>query len=187
MTTTIVPWLFNQVLRWSCDKWKSYISIFTRPMATTLDREVASDERMLFKKSHNPLITWTHQVTWQMKKCYISISTRPVITKPDKMVAIIRNQNYKVKYIFDHLVMWGHVTNKKRFISTSAGPMATKLDRMMAYDNGSRPNGYMTQESLGKQKTLISISTRLMSTKLDKVAANDVGSSPTKSHDCSIT
>ena len=44
-----------------------YISISTRPVATKRDREVASDEKMLSTKSHNPLITWAHQVTRQMK------------------------------------------------------------------------------------------------------------------------
>ena len=42
---------------------KSYTSTSTRPMATKLDREVASDEKMLSTKSHKPLITWTYQVT----------------------------------------------------------------------------------------------------------------------------
>ena len=55
-------------------------------MATKLDREVASDEKMLSSKSHNLLISWTHQVAWQIKKRYISISTRPVATKLDRMV-----------------------------------------------------------------------------------------------------
>ena len=42
---------------------KSFISFFTRPMATKLDRDAAFDEKMLSTKSHNPLIMWTHQVT----------------------------------------------------------------------------------------------------------------------------
>ena len=32
-------------------------------MATKLDREVAFGENMVSIKSHNPLVTWTHQVT----------------------------------------------------------------------------------------------------------------------------
>ena len=49
----------------------AYTSIF---MAAKLDREVASNERMLSVKSHNPMITWIHQVKCQ-KKRYISIFT----------------------------------------------------------------------------------------------------------------
>ena len=36
-------------------------------MTTKLDREVASDEKMLSTKSHNPLVTWKHEVTGQIK------------------------------------------------------------------------------------------------------------------------
>ena len=46
---------------------KRYISTSTRPLATKFDREVASDEKILSTKLHNPLITWTHQVTRQIK------------------------------------------------------------------------------------------------------------------------
>ena len=42
---------------------KSYISTSTRPTATKLGSEFASDERILSMKSYNPLIMWTHQVT----------------------------------------------------------------------------------------------------------------------------
>ena len=34
-----------------------------KAMATKLDREIVWDKVMLPIKSHNPLITWTHQVT----------------------------------------------------------------------------------------------------------------------------
>ena len=37
------------------------------PIATKLDREVASDERMLFAKPHNLFIMWIYQVTLQIK------------------------------------------------------------------------------------------------------------------------
>ena len=49
--------------------------------------EVASDKKILFKKLHNPLITWIDLVTRQAKKRYISISTTPVAPKLDRMVA----------------------------------------------------------------------------------------------------
>ena len=36
-------------------------------MTTKLDREVASDEKMLSTKSHNSLVTWKHEVIGQIK------------------------------------------------------------------------------------------------------------------------
>ena len=63
-----------------------YISTSTRPMTTKLDRDAASDEKMLSSKSHDPLITWIDQATWK-KPRYISIFTRPMATKVDRMRA----------------------------------------------------------------------------------------------------
>ena len=63
----------------------AYTSIF---MAAKLDREVASNERMLSVKSHNPMITWIHQV-----KC-------------QKNVISPFSQAH-----FYHVITGGHVTN----------------------------------------------------------------------------
>ena len=61
----------DPLINWSSDhvtNEKRYIFVSTRPVATKFDREeIASDEKMLFTKSHNPLITWTPQVVWQIK------------------------------------------------------------------------------------------------------------------------
>ena len=46
-----VTWSFDHVANEKC-----YISTSTMPTATKLDTEVASDEKMLSKKLHNPLI-----------------------------------------------------------------------------------------------------------------------------------
>ena len=40
-------------------------------MTTKLDRDAASDEKMLSSNSHDPLITWTDQVTWKKKTLYL--------------------------------------------------------------------------------------------------------------------
>ena len=61
-------------------------------MATKLDKEVAPDEKKSSTKSYNPLITWAHQVTWQIKKSFISFSTRPAATKLDRRVAYDQEQ-----------------------------------------------------------------------------------------------
>ena len=56
----------GQVITWQMKK--RYISTSTRSITTKLDREVASDESMLFAKPHNLFFTWIYQVTWQIKK-----------------------------------------------------------------------------------------------------------------------
>ena len=56
----------DPLIEWSGDHMtseKHYISTFTRSVATKPDREVATDEKMLFTKSYNSLIRGTHQVT----------------------------------------------------------------------------------------------------------------------------
>ena len=141
---------------------------------------------MLSIKSHNPLITWTHQVTLQIN---VIVSFPQNLWSPNLIGwwLMIRSQNYKIKCLFDHVLMWGYVTNKKCYIFTSAGPMVTKSNRMMAYGKGWPPIDQMTQESFDEQKRLISISTRLTTTKLDKVVAYDIGSPRKNSHDSLIT
>ena len=52
----------GQVITWQMRK--RYISTSTRSITTKLDREVASDESMLFAKPHNLFFTWIYQVTW---------------------------------------------------------------------------------------------------------------------------
>ena len=61
----VILWSRGQVITWEMKK--SYISTSTRPMANKLDRVVASDEKMLSTKSHNPFVTWKQQATWQIK------------------------------------------------------------------------------------------------------------------------
>ena len=66
-TSNKVTWPFDVVM-WSRGKWKTLCFLSTRSMATKLDREIAPDENILSTKSHNPLITWTYRLTWQIKK-----------------------------------------------------------------------------------------------------------------------
>ena len=74
------------------------------PMTTNLDREIAFDERILSIKSHNSLITWTHQVTRQVKKHYISISMRTVATRLHRMVAYDKEPQTTKSEVF--LITW---------------------------------------------------------------------------------
>ena len=55
-------------------------------MATKLDWKVAFDEKMLPTMLHNRLITWTCQVTWQMKNVILHFH-EICATKLDRMVA----------------------------------------------------------------------------------------------------
>ena len=60
---------------------KGYISTFMIPMAIKLDRW-----KDVIHKAQNPLITWTHQVTWQIKTLYFKFrETMP--TKLEMMIA----------------------------------------------------------------------------------------------------
>ena len=66
-TSNKVTW---PLIAWSDDhvrNKKRYIYHSARPMVAKVNRQVASDGKMLSSKSHNPLITWTHQVTWQIE------------------------------------------------------------------------------------------------------------------------
>ena len=67
----------NPLIFWSVDhvaNEKHYIFTSTK--------SAASDERMLFTKSHNTLVMWTYQVIWQIK----NVTSRPVGAKFDGMV-----------------------------------------------------------------------------------------------------
>ena len=89
---------------------KCYISTSTRPIATKLDKEVASDERMLFAKPHNLFITCIYQVTW------------PVATKLDNMVPLDKGKFYiqhakctrSLSFDFTDLVKIHYVFKTKR-------------------------------------------------------------------------
>ena len=104
-TTKKLMSLFNHVVRKKC-----YISTSTRPIATKLDKEVASDERMLFAKPHNLFITCIYQVTW------------PVATKLDNMVPLDKGKFYiqhakctrSLSFDFTDLVKIHYVFKTKR-------------------------------------------------------------------------
>ena len=73
----------------------------------------------------DPLVTWSHEVTWLMKNGTI-----------DK-VEVYRKGSPSIES-FDDLITWPsyHVADGKRYIWTFARPMATKLDRVVGYNAG---------------------------------------------------
>ena len=57
-TTKKIAWPFNHAVKESSDKWKTFHFHC---------HETWKDEKILSIKFNNPLITWTHWVSWQMK------------------------------------------------------------------------------------------------------------------------
>ena len=74
----------------SLDELKHYISTCTRLMATRSYNVVAENKGQQTTKWYGPLITWLHEVTWQMKNI-ISIFSRSM--------AII----HKLTWLFGHI------------------------------------------------------------------------------------
>ena len=97
-----------------------YISTSTKLMATKLDREVACDEKMLYTKPHNLLITWTHQITWQIKTVISTISRDLWATKLDRIVTYDKERQtseWRVLLIMQSRKFTWQI--KKRYIWTS--------------------------------------------------------------------
>ena len=114
----------DPLIEWSGDDMtseKRYISTFTRPVATKPDREVATDEKMLFTKSYNSLIRGTYQVTWQMKNVISSFprDLRPLIETGWGL--IIKSHKLKSQVFF------------------CSRDLPTKLEVVVAYEKGSPP------------------------------------------------
>ena len=112
-------------------------------MTTKLDREVASDGKMLSTKSHKSSLCllnlkwwwlmrrgYHHNGTWHNsrvthKRCYISVFKKAH-----------DYQTRQVTWFFDHVIACSLMTNKICYISNSTNAMDTKLDRLVAYDIG---------------------------------------------------
>ena len=64
-----LPWgaPIHVILLHHTANWKHYISITTKPMATTLDMVVTYSKEVSFINIHDPLIWWFCGVTWKIK------------------------------------------------------------------------------------------------------------------------
>ena len=64
-----IPWgaPVHVILLHHAVNWKHYISITTKPMATTLDMVVTYSKEVSFINIHNPSIWWFGEVTWKIK------------------------------------------------------------------------------------------------------------------------
>ena len=164
-------------------------------MGTNIDRERASDERVLSTKSHKLFIIWKSHVPWQIKNV---ISLLPRYLLPPSLTwwwffgkEPQSTKLHVVLITWSREVTWRHMTKKKCYISTSTRPMATRCDTVitvMTYENSSTPTIVTWKNNHVTNKTrYISISTRLMATKLNKVIAYDIESPRTKSYDSLTT
>ena len=63
-----------------------YIFTNTLPMITKLDRMVIYLDGLLFIKSHDPLIMWSHKIYCQIKNHYIFTTTVSIATRLGRMV-----------------------------------------------------------------------------------------------------
>lgn len=112
-----------------------YISTSMGLMAANLDRDVASDEKMLFTNSHNLFVMLTHQVICQRKDIIPAIPRD--LWSPNLTGWWLMVRSHKLQScLSDKVVTWGHATNKKRFISTFVRLLVTKLDRVIAFEKG---------------------------------------------------
>ena len=110
-------------------------------MVTKLGRVVTYHEELPPINSHNSLITWSFEITWQTKT-YISTTTMHMTNKLGRMVAC-HDRLSPIKSR-DHLITWSceitsqtkHITmlivTKLNRIVTFTRLMATKLDRVLA-------------------------------------------------------
>ena len=109
------------VVKWSHDKWKWNV-IVPLPRGLwlpNLTRRYPSDKMALSRKSHNPLITWTHQVIWQVinlynsqvtnKKTNVSIPTWLMATSLDKVTTYDIGAPYTKSH--ESLITWTYVAH----------------------------------------------------------------------------
>ena len=115
-------------------------------MGTNIDRERASDERVLSTKSHKLFIIWKSHVPWQIKNV---ISPLPRYLLPPSLTwwwffgkEPQATKLHVVLITWLREVTWRHMTKKKCSISTSTRPMATRCDTVitvMTYENSLTP------------------------------------------------
>ena len=96
----------------------------------------------------------------------------------------MRNTPIMPQNLFDHVLMWGHMTNLKQNISSSARSIATRPGRVVAYDDVTWPSDYVvTWSHVTNWRLNISSSKRSMISKLCRVVTYDEGNSPIMRHD----
>ena len=108
-------------------------------MTTKLSRMIAHLDELLPIKSHDSLITWSCDITWQDK---VITSPLPQCLWPWNLVGwwlILKGSKTGSLQHPDLGVLQSHVADEDHYFSTSRVPMASKLDRMVAHLDGLLP------------------------------------------------
>ena len=103
------------------------ISISTRaPMTTRLGKMVTCLEGLLSIKSYDALITWSCKITSQTKNLYQYNTYGHQSWQGGDIQSVVTCS-------FNHMVLWGHVTNSICHTSTCTRPMVTKHGKVVTY------------------------------------------------------
>ena len=107
------------------------ISIFIRPMTTIFGRMVTYLNGLLPINSHDPLITWPCEITWQTKTI---ISQLPQCQCPPNLTRWWLTRwapTHNVTRLFGLVVFRDHMTNWNHYISNTTMPMSDKFGRLV--------------------------------------------------------
>ena len=135
-------------------------------MDTRISRVVIYHKGLIPIKSHDPLITWSCEITWQTKIIITQLTEWFMVTKLcsmgtylDGFLTIKSHDPLITKQLYLHYnsayghcrmltylegfitiksynILLDHVTNESLYISTTRLAMATKLGRMVTYLEG---------------------------------------------------
>ena len=95
-----------------------------------LCRMVTYNEENSTIMPHDPLTTWSHEVTWQNKNRISPLLQNKTWQGGDLWwEKLTRN----VRWTSDHVITWGHVTNSKLNTSSSARSLTIQHDRLVTY------------------------------------------------------
>ena len=119
--------------------WKQNISPSARLMATKFSRVVASDDRNSSIMSDDPLITWSHQATWQIENLICPVLRGLWPPSMGGWGLIVRGT-----HLWSHIILWqpGDSWSRdrlKRNISSLARLMAMKVVKLVTYGELNTP------------------------------------------------
>ena len=107
-----LPWgaPIHVILLHHAANWKHYISITTKPMATTLDMVVTHNKEVLFITIYDPSIWWFCEVTGKIKYFILPLAL--------DQWSLNMARWWLTRRVFHPWPMWGHVTIWKTYMST---------------------------------------------------------------------
>ena len=119
--------------------WKQNISSSARLMTTKFSRVVAYDDRNSSIMSDDPLITWSHQATWQIENLVCPVLRGLWPPSMGGWGLIVRGT-----HLWSHIILWqpGDSWSRdrlKRNISSLARLMAMKVVKLVTYGELNTP------------------------------------------------